>query len=548
MKRAWLLPLLMAVASWVPMAASHAGATPPATELGSAKIWIGLKNSDAVGLRVDLVGEVFRNNVLIGSGELVNQTTGSSGFRNALLKEIPLDVLPVVIEPGDILTIRVLARRTCAGGGHAAGTVRLWYNGQPVDSGWTRDAGSRLDATTGGVPLNQYLRTSFELSETPGSSRTYVDALLDSKIPCPGRPFRVIGSWSSPHETIDYADLRFPPTLDHTISAVNRTANVYGQVWIDGVTDLPGPAPGLRAQLGFGPTGSDPATSPDWIWVDAAFNVDVGANDEFVASLLPEAVGTFDYAYRYSTTHGADWIYADLDGTLNGYSPPQAGRLTVNASSDTTAPATPIGLRVVSASTDAIELAWDAVLGDASLFGYELLRGDATGGPYALIARLTGTTYADTDVADGQTYYYVVRALDLSFNRSAPSSEVSATATTRTVTVIFNATVPASTDATGHSVFIAGTLDRVDGNLPPWDPGAVVLTRVDATHWTITLTAKEGTALEYKYTLGSWEHVEKGASCEELLNRQLTVAYGTSGTQTVNDTVANWRNVAPCGD
>ena len=95
---------------------------------------------------------------------------------------------------------------------------------------------------------------------------------------------------------------------------------------------------------------------------------------------------------------------------------------------------------------------------------------------------------------------------------------------------------------------IAGFLDRLDGGLPQWDPGAVSLTRVDATHWTITFTGKETTQLEYKYTLGDWDHVEKDGACGEIGNRMLTLAYGATGTQTVNDTVQNWRNVAPCGN
>jgi hypothetical protein len=76
----------------------------------------------------------------------------------------------------------------------------------------------------------------------------------------------------------------------------------------------------------------------------------------------------------------------------------------------------------------------------------------------------------------------------------------------------------------------------------------VVLTRVDATHWTMTLTGKEFTQLEYKYALGDWDHVEKGATCDELANRLLTLSYGTDGAQLVNDAVLNWRNVAPCGN
>src|SRR5262249_37079370 len=146
------------------------------------------------------------------------------------------------------------------------------------------------------------------------------------------------------------------------------------------------------------------------------------------------------------------------------------------------------------------------------------------------------------------TYYYVVRAVDISFNRSVDSAPVAATASLRTVTLTINVEVPASTDATGRSVYIAGTLDRLDGNLPAWSAGGVVMTRVDATHWTVQLTGKETVPIEYTYTLGDGEHVERDASCGELANRMLTLSYGSTGTQAVNDVVLNWRNVAPCGN
>jgi hypothetical protein len=353
-----------------------------------------------------------------------------------------------------------------------------------------------------------------------------------------------------PHYTIGWANLQWPPTLNHTISTTNRTDNVYGQVWIDGVTNQPGATESLRAQLGFGPDGSDPAGSSQWTWVDATFNTDINnSNDEFVASLLPETIGTFDYAYRYSTTAGRDWVYADLDGIGNGYSASQAGSLTVSSSGDTTAPVTPGGLHVLSASPAGIELAWDAVTGDATLYGYEVRRSGTSGGPYTPIALVTdATSYDDTTVAEGATYYYVVRAVDTSFNRSGNSGEVHATAELRTVTLTFNVTVPTSTDGTGRSVYIAGSLDRLDGGLPQWNPGGVALTRVDATHWAITLTGKETTQIEYKYTLGDWDHVEKDQGCGEIANRMLTLSYGSSGTQQVNDTIDNWRNVSPCGN
>lgn len=352
-----------------------------------------------------------------------------------------------------------------------------------------------------------------------------------------------------PHYTIGWANLQWPPTLTHTISAVNRTDTAYGQVWIDGVTNRPGATPNLRAQLGFGPVGSNPANNPAWTWVDASFNVDAGNNDEFKASLLPEVIGVYDYVYRYTTTGGRDWLYADLSGPLAaGTMPTNPGKLTVNASDDITAPAIPSGLRVIGASPGGVELAWDAVSGDPTLYGYEVARGVAAGGPFTTLARVTATTYTDLSVTEGTTYFYVVRAVDQSLNRSPDSAPVQATAALRTVTLVFTATVPATTDATGRSVYIAGFLDRLDGNLPQWDPSGVVLTRSDATHWTITLTGKEGTQIEYKYALGSWDYVEKDGACGEIGNRLLTLSYGANGTQAVNDTVLNWRNVAPCGN
>jgi glycosidase len=349
-----------------------------------------------------------------------------------------------------------------------------------------------------------------------------------------------------PHLTIGWANTQWPPSLAHTISVTNGTDSVYGQVWIDGATDAAGATPGLIAQLGFGPDGSQPSST--WAWEDADFNAQVGSNDEFVASLLPEAVGAYDYAYRYSTTGGRDWVYADLDGIGNGYSPANAGSLTVSASADTTAPAVPTGLHVVTASPAGVELAWNPVGADSSLYGYEVRRSDSASGQYTTIARVTGTSYTDTAVVQSATYRYVVRSLDGSFNRSAESAPVSATAELRTVTLTVTLTVPASTDASGRSVYIAGFLDRLDGGLPQWDPAGVVLTRMDATHWRITLTGKEFTQIEYKYALGAWEYVEKDDACGEIGNRQLTLAYGAGGTQNVADAALNWRNVAPCGN
>jgi hypothetical protein len=168
-----------------------------------ARLWVGLKNSDDVGLRLDLKAELFldtTSNPPIASGEVDNVQSGSSGFNNAQLNSVFLNLAggPTGIVPAGNFLLRVSVRRTCSGGGHASGTARLWYNGRAIDTGSTRDAGSRFDVTQGGVNSEEYLRTGFALSDTAGSSRTFIDKAVDSKTPCPSRPFVPFGTWTAP--------------------------------------------------------------------------------------------------------------------------------------------------------------------------------------------------------------------------------------------------------------------------------------------------------------------------------------------------------------
>jgi Transposase domain (DUF772) len=63
------------------------------TALSPAEVWVGVKNSDAVGLRLDLKAEMYLNATKVGEGQLINVASGSSGFTNARLHAIPLTLL-----------------------------------------------------------------------------------------------------------------------------------------------------------------------------------------------------------------------------------------------------------------------------------------------------------------------------------------------------------------------------------------------------------------------------------------------------------------------
>jgi glycosidase len=426
--------------------------------------------------------------------------------------------------------------------------------GMRVVLGWNAVDGAagydvyRSPVTRGGyVKVNTAPLTATAFADEGAGLRSgqryfYVVKALDSV----GNPSTASNEASAvPSHTIGWANLQWPPTLDYTVSARFTTDPVFGQVWIDGVTNLPGPTPGLLAQLGFGRQASDPRS---WdTWVDMEFNVDAGNNDEFEATLQPTVPGTFSYFTRYSTNAGESWTYGDLDGIGDGSFDQQTnspGTLTVHANPDQTPPDAPANLQAAGAGATTIVLAWDAVSAP-DLFRYDVYRSTTSGSGYAVVDSVpAGTTsFTDTGLVTGTRYYYVVRAVDDANNHSGPSNEASAIPQQRVISVTLAVTAPASTPA-GATVYVAGNQPE----LCAWcNPHTVALTGGADGIWRVTIPFLEGTPLEYKYTLGSWDFVEKGASCEELANRQALVAGGSDPVQTIENTVLNWRNVAPCG-
>ena len=341
-----------------------------------------------------------------------------------------------------------------------------------------------------------------------------------------------------PSYAIGWANLQWPPTLDYTVSASQTTDTVYGQVWIDGVTNRPGPTPGLRAELGYGPQGSNP---DGWTtWVPMTFNVDVGNNDEYRGVLQPTVPGTYSYFTRYSTNGGESWTY----GSLNGPGTSQPGTMTVRPPADTTAPPAPANLVANGAGPTTVSLDWDAVAA-VDLFRYDVYRSTTSGGPYELVdsTEPDTTAFSDTGLETGTRYYYVVRAVDESANVSPPSNEASAVPLNREVAVTFVVTAPSTTPA-DRTLYIAGN----HPSLCTWcNPHTIALTKGADGLWRVTIPFTEGTSLAYKFTLGTWDFVEKDGACGEIADRSAQVVGDADATQTLQHTVVNWRNVAPCG-
>lgn len=129
---------------------------------------------------------------------------------------------------------------------------------------------------------------------------------------------------------VDWCILETPPEI--SITAGNQTQPIYGRVHEDNITQGSGQGQGLDIQLGWGPSSeTDPNSSNLWQWIDAEYNVDTDGreNDEYVASITPPGEGDFVYAYRTKLTGTDNWLLCDLDGSANGFSMTEAGKLTV---------------------------------------------------------------------------------------------------------------------------------------------------------------------------------------------------------------------------
>lgn len=414
----------------------------------------------------------------------------------------------------------------------AAGRVALSW--QPVDGAASYRIYRSIVAGGGAQPIGDAAATTFaDTSVRNGTHYHYWVAAIDTAGNISLRSDEVT---ALPQLQVADATLDGAATAQQPVSAGGGPAMTV-TVSAPGASDPAGAAVGLRLELGFGPAGSDP-TGADWTWSAMQFDVDAAGSDRFKGTVSPEAAGTYALAARYSTSAGDSWIVVDRDGSANGVSTDQLIALTAQRPTDQQAPAAPGAPEIAAVSGTLIALQWSA--SDApDLYRYRVFRGDSAGGDRTLLGTTTTPIFTDETVQPGGQYIYVVTAQDTSFNESAESAELAAVAEKRQVQVTFTATVPDDTP-TSDAVYIAGDFQG-------WNPGATAMTRVDSTHWNITLPFEDGQHPQYKYTRGTWDAVEKDAGCGEIPNRTVEVDFGGGGAQGIEDVVVKWRDTARCG-
>jgi len=203
-----------------------------------------------------------------------------------------------------------------------------WYSRSGViaaPSG-TSTAGWASLGTSNGANTNIYTPPAAITSST-----TYACFVTPSGTPTCGS-----GAWASGVRQITvtpligFVNLQFPAS--GSICA-NGTYDVFGQIYVAGITEAPFAGPGIVAELGYSTLNTNPSTWTNW--TASTFNTQVGNNDEYKATLSGLSAGTYYYAFRYSL-NGCSYKYGGINGIWNN----DSGVLTVSGIPTTAAAGT----------------------------------------------------------------------------------------------------------------------------------------------------------------------------------------------------------------
>jgi len=187
-----------------------------------------------------------------------------------------------------------------------------------------------------------------------------------------------------------------------------------------------------------------------------AFVNDSGANGDGWSHLITSTVGTYTPQWNNATSGtycastvsfkaaGSGGGACDLnqDGTVNVEDVQVAvnmdlGLLTCPTNLDGGVCGSTLVTQIVNAAlgqgcsatvSHSVSLTWTASV-SANIAGYYVYRSTTNGGPYTQLtsALVAGTAYLDSNVTAGQTYYYVLTAVDISNDQSAYSTQAQAT-------------------------------------------------------------------------------------------------------------------------
>ena len=178
------------------------------------------------------------------------------------------------------------------------------------------------------------------------------------------------------------------------------------------------------------PAGGATVSGITAVSASASDNVGVAKVEFYLDGALKATDTTSTYDWSWDTTlatNGSHSLTSKAYDAAGNSATSTAVTVTVSNAGDTTPPSVPAGLSA-TAGKRKITLARTASTDNVAVTGYQIWRATSSTGPFTPVATTTLTSYANTGLASGSTYYYYVQSYDAAGNVSAASITVNATA------------------------------------------------------------------------------------------------------------------------
>jgi hypothetical protein len=337
--------------------------------------------------------------------------------------------VPVTLNPGQSATFSVLF--VPAGSGSVSGNLSVTSNGAnsnlsiPLSGTGVAPASLSANPTSqsfGNVQVGSTSSNSETVTNTGGATATISQANVT------GAGFSVSGltlpATLTAGQSVTFT-VKFAPagagTLTGNLSLVSDASNSPLNITLSGNGTTPGQLAVSPATLNFG-------------------SVKVGSSSVLTGTLTASgapvtvssaSTGSSEFTFS-GITLPATLAAGQSAGFTVTFKPAASG--TANAtiifsSNATNAPTQQTVTGTGTAPEHSVALSWNASSGAV---GYNIYRSGVSGGPYTIMnaSLSTSTSYTDTTVSSGTTYYYVVTAVANDSSESGYSNQVTATVPT----------------------------------------------------------------------------------------------------------------------
>lgn len=240
-------------------------------------------------------------------------------------------------------------------------------------------------------------------------------------------------------------------------------------------------------------------------YIEAEFKLSSGSNWTALNQVEGDAVEIIIEGLQ----PGAQYDFRVRAVNINGIQSEWVSALSQTVSGDSTAPDAPTSLSATGAYRT-VQLAWTNPT-VADWFQTEVWRNTSNNsGTATRIGSVSASTYADSGLASGTTYYYWLKAKDFSGNTSGFSTGANATTDTESVTaattprsangyIFYNlssASAPSAPTASGYN-FSTGAFSSLTANwstsFSPPDPSTNPSTEAGSKFWAVSFRVQEST-------------------------------------------------------